>query len=388
MSNAIDPALFRETLGHYPTGVAVVTAVAEDGTPMGMVVGTFSSVSLDPPLIAFFPASSSSSFKQLRTARAFAVNVLAADQEALCRQFAISGADKYAGVRWRPGPLGSPVLEGAVSWIECTFEQISEAGDHYIVLGRVHDLAVERSTLPLLFFQGGYGQFSPGSFIAAPDPDLIQAAQLAETIRSQVEDLSAEFTVNCSVLVKIGGDSVQVLAANQGSVAEPLPLGHRQPIIPPFGANFLVDAAPADVEEWLRLAPDASQDRRDLNRALLDKVRMRGYSVLTAEPELVQRHQAALSAFELSHRLPRQERAVQQATSELADHFCLDLLPGHRYDLASIVAPIPTEADLPPMAIRISGLPTPLWAEQIESWAAQLKRVAVTAAAAIEGTLR
>jgi flavin reductase (DIM6/NTAB) family NADH-FMN oxidoreductase RutF len=388
MSRSIDPALFRETLGHYPTGVAVVTAVAGEGPPMGMVVGTFSSVSLDPPLIAFFPASSSSSFKQLRTARAFAVNVLAADQEALCRQFAVSGADKYDGVRWRPGPLGSPVLEGAVSWIECTFEQIREAGDHYIVLGRVHDLAVERSTLPLLFFQGGYGQFAPGSFIAAPDPDLIQAAQLAETIRSQVEDLSAEFAVNCSVLVKIGTDSVQVLAANRGAVAEPLPLGHRQPIIPPFGANFLVDAAPGEVEEWLRLAPDASQDRRDLNRALLEKVREHGYSVLTAEPELVQRHQAALSAFELSHRLPRQERAVQQATSELADHFCLDLRPGHRYDLASIVAPIPTEADLPPMAIRISGLPTPLWAEQIESWARQLKRVAATAAAALAGSLR
>ncbi|HEY0934330.1 MAG TPA: flavin reductase family protein [Trebonia sp.] len=385
MSNAIDPARFRETLGHYPTGVAVVTAVAEDGTPVGLVVGTFSSVSLDPPLVAFFPASGSSSFKQLRTARAFVVNVLAADQEPLCRQFATSGADKFDGVLWRPGPLGSPVLDGAVSWIECTFEQIREAGDHYIVLGLVHALAVERSVLPLLFFQGGYGQFSPGSFIAAPDPDLIQAAQLAETIRSEVEDLSAEFEVNCSVLVKIGGDSVQVLAASQGSVAEPLPLGHRQPIIPPFGANFLVKAMPAEVEEWLRRAPDDSQVRRDLNRALLDKVRERGYSVLTAGPELLRRHRAALSAFELSHRLPRQERAVQQATSELADHFCPDLQPGHRYDLASIVVPISLRADLPPMAIQVSGLPTSLWTEQIECWARKLKRVAAAAAVAMDG---
>ena len=385
MSNAIDPALFRETLGHYPTGVAVVTAVAADGTPVGMVVGTFSSVSLAPPLIAFFPAGSSSSFRQLRTARAFAVNVLAADQEPLCRQFAASGADKYDGVRWRPGPLGSPVLEGAVSWIECTFERVQEAGDHYIVLGRVHELAVERSTLPLLFFQGGYGQFSPGSFIAAPDPDLIQAAQLAESIRYQVANLSAEFEVDCSVLVRIGGDSVQVLAVNRGRVAEPLPLGHRQPIIPPFGANFLVDATPAEVEEWLQRSPDDSQARRDLNRALLDKVRMHGYSVLTAGPELLQRHQAALSASELSHRLPRQERAVQQATSELADHFCPELLPGHRYDLASIVVPLATRAGLPPMAIRMSGLPTSLRTEQIECWARLLKRVAATAAAAMDG---
>jgi flavin reductase (DIM6/NTAB) family NADH-FMN oxidoreductase RutF len=381
-SKAIDPALFRETLGHYPTGVAAVTAVAGDGKPVGMVVGTFSSVSLDPPLIAFFPASSSKSFKQLRSAAAFAVNVLAADQEPLCRRLSTSDADKFDGVRWRPGPLGSPILEGVVSWIECTFEQIREAGDHYVVLGRVHELAVERSTLPLLFFQGGYGQFSPGSFIAAPDPDLIQAAQLAATIRSQVEGLSAEFAVDCSVLVKIGGDSVQVLTANQGSVAEPLPLGHRQPVIPPFGANFMVNATPDEVEEWLRRAPDDSPIRRDVNRALLDKVRARGYSVLTAEPELLQRHEAALSAFELSH-LPRQERAVQQATSELADHFCPDLLPGHRYDLASIVVPIPTRADLPPMAIRMTGLPGSLPTEQIESLTDGLKRVAATAATAM-----
>jgi flavin reductase (DIM6/NTAB) family NADH-FMN oxidoreductase RutF len=385
-SEVIDPALFRETLGHYPTGVAAVTAVSGDGKPVGMVVGTFSSVSLDPPLIAFFPAGSSKSFRQLRTSRAFAVNVLAADQEPLCRRLSTSEADKFDGVRWRPGPLGSPILEGAVSWVECTFEQIREAGDHYVVLGRVHELAVERSTLPLLFFQGGYGQFSPGSFVAAPDPDLIQAAQLAATIRSQVEDLSAEFAVNCSVLAKIDGDSVQVLAVGQGSVAEPLPLGHRQPIIPPFGANFMVNATPDEVEEWLRRAPDDSRIRRDVNRALLDKVRERGYSVLTAEPELLQRHEAALSAFELSHRLPRQERAVQQATSELAAHFCPDLLPGRRYDLASIVVPISTRADLPPMAIRMTGLPASLPTEQIESLTGGLKRVAAAAAAAMNNT--
>jgi flavin reductase (DIM6/NTAB) family NADH-FMN oxidoreductase RutF len=384
MYQAIDPVLFRETLGHYPTGVAVVTAVTDNGSPVGMVVGTFSSVSLDPPLIAFFPASTSKSFGQLRCARTFAVNVLAADQEPLCRRLATGGADKFDGVRWRPGPLGSPILEGAVSWIECTFEQIREAGDHYIVLGRVHELAVERSTLPLLFFQGGYGNFSPGSFIAAPDPDLIQAAQLAETIRSQVEDLSTEFAVNCGVLVKIGADAVQVLAANQASVAEPFPLGHRQPIIPPLGAVFLVNSPPAEVDEWLRRAPDDSQDRRDLYRALLDRVRERGYSLLVAEPELLRRHQAVLSAFELSHRLPRQERAVRQATAELADLFCPDLVPGGRYDLASIVVPVSIRAGLPQLAIRVTGLPASLPTEQIESWTRRLKRVA----AAMSGTLR
>src|SRR4051812_1520426 len=111
MTTHIDAVRFRETLGNYPTGVAVVTAVAADGNPAGMVVGTFSSVSLDPPLIAFFPARTSGSFARLRTAQAFCVNVLASDQEPLCRRLATGGADKFDGIRWTPGPLGSPILE-------------------------------------------------------------------------------------------------------------------------------------------------------------------------------------------------------------------------------------------------------------------------------------
>jgi flavin reductase (DIM6/NTAB) family NADH-FMN oxidoreductase RutF len=376
MSKDIDPALFRETLGHYPTGVAVVTAIAEDGKPVGMVVGTFSSVSMDPPLIAFYPMSNSRSFAQLRNATAFCINVLASDQEAFCRRFATAGEAKFDGVQWRPGPLRSPILDGAVSWIECTFEDVREAGDHFIVLGRVQDLAIARSTLPLLFFQGGYGRFSPGSFIATPDPELIQAAQLAESMRSDVERLSEEFGVNCSVLAKIRWDAVQVLAANQSPVDEPFPLGHRQPLIPPFGAVFMAHAPEADVDEWLRRAPDHSDERRDLNRAQLDSVRERGYSLLAAGPEVLRRHQAILSEFELSDRLPRREREVLAVTSEMADFFFTDLIPGERYNLANVVVLVATREGLPPMALRITGLPQSVDTEQVETWIGALKRVA------------
>lgn len=378
MSTDIDPALFRETLGHYPTGVAVVTAIADDGNPVGMVVGTFSSVSMDPPLIAFYPMSNSRSFAQLRDASAFCINVLASDQESFCRRFATAGESKFHGVDWRPAPLGSPILDGAVSWLECTFEDVREAGDHFIVLGRVRDLAVERSTLPLLFFQGGYGRFSPGSFIATPDPELIQAAQLAESMRSDVEQLAGEFGVNCSVLAKIRWDAVQVLAANRSLVDEPFPLGHRQPLIPPFGAVFMANAAEGDIDEWLRRASDHGDERRDLNHAQLDSVRDRGYSLLAAGPEVLRRHQAVLSEFELSDRLPRREREVLAVTSELADFFFTDLVPGERYNLANVVVLVATGAGLPPMALRITGLPQSVDTEQVETWITALKRVAAT----------
>jgi flavin reductase (DIM6/NTAB) family NADH-FMN oxidoreductase RutF len=379
VSAEIDPALFRETLGHYPTGVAVVTAITAEGNPAGMVVGTFSSVSLDPPLVAFFPTSSSRSFALLRTGTSFCINVLASDQESLCRRFATAGANKFDGVNWRSGPLGAPILDGVVSWIECTFDDIREAGDHFIVLGRVEDLAVERSTLPLLFFQGGYGRFSPGSFIAAPDPELIQAAQLAETIRSQVEQLSVEYGVNCSVLAKIRWDSVQVLAANRSTIAEPFPLGHRQPLIPPFGAVFMVNATDEEIDDWLGRAEDPSAQQRSANLGVLDKIRELGYSILTATPAAVQRHEALLSAFEESDRLPRHERAVRHATSELATFFSPDLIPGERYDLANVVVLMDTKEGLPPMALRMTGLPGSVSTAQVESWIDSLRRVAAVA---------
>lgn len=379
MPNEIDRAQIRETLGHYPTGVAVVTAVTSDGSPVGMVVGTFSSVSVEPPLIAFYPMEGSRSFAQIRAAKAFCVNVLASDQEQFCRRFATAGDRKFDGVVWRPGRLGSPILDDAVAWVECTFEDVREAGDHFIVLGRVDALAVQRSTLPLLQFQGGYGRFSPGSFIAAPDPELIQAAQLAEAMRSRVEEISEQFGVNCSVLARIGWDAVQVLASNRASEDEPFPLGHRQPLIPPFGAVFLAQAPEADVEQWLRRASDHGDERRELNRVQLEQVRECGYSLLAAGPEIRRRHQAVLTDFEESDGLPQQERVVRMVTAELANFFFTDLRPGERYDLANVVVLLPPRNGIPLMALRMTGLPTGASADQVERWIRALRIVGESA---------
>lgn len=379
MDQAIDSALFRETLGHYPTGVAVVTAISDDGNPAGMIVGTFTSVSMDPPLVAFFPTRNSGSFSYVRRAPAFCVNVLASDQEPVCRQLAAGGADKFDDIPWHPGPLGSPILADAVSWVECTFEEIREAGDHLIVLGRVHHLGVQRPTLPLLFFQGGYGRFSPGSFIAAPDPELILATRLAETIRSQVESLGVEFALNCSVLAQIRDDGVQVLAAGPDSLPESFPLGHRTPIVPPVGAAFFVDAPDAKVDEWLARCPDDGRDLAGLSRALLDRLRVQGYSLLISAPDILERHHAAVSAFELNERLPRDERSVRQVTAELLDLYDPELVAGQEYDVESIVVPVFTPPEYPRIAVRLTGFAGMVSAEDIQAMVDGLTRVAAEA---------
>lgn len=158
---AIDPLEYRRTLGSYPTGVVLVTGATDDG-PVGLAIGSFSSVSLDPPLVGFLPDKGSTSWPRIDATGSFCVNVLAADQLAACRAFASKEGDKYASVTWRTAVTGSPVIDGVLAWMDCTIERVDDAGDHWFVLGRIQEMAVEREDAgPLLFFRGRYGDFNP-----------------------------------------------------------------------------------------------------------------------------------------------------------------------------------------------------------------------------------
>ena len=156
---SIDPADFRNVLGHFPTGVTAVTAVHED-RPVGMAIGSFTSVSLDPPLVAFLPGKTSTSWQAIREAGSFCVNVMGSDRMAVCGVMASKADDKFGDVDWRPGPTGSPIIEGSIAYIDCTIDAIHDGGDHDIVVGRVVELTVMDSKDPLVFFQGSYGTFS------------------------------------------------------------------------------------------------------------------------------------------------------------------------------------------------------------------------------------
>ncbi|MET9610355.1 flavin reductase family protein [Streptomyces sp. NPDC006512] len=147
----------KAVLSSFCTGVAVITACGSDGRPAGMAVQSFSSVSLDPPLVCFCPARTSATWPRIRAAGAFAVNILAADQEELCRRFAVTGGDKFAGVPWRPGAGGAPLLDGVLATVECALEDVLDGGDHLIALGRVTAPAARRDGAPLLYFRRSYG---------------------------------------------------------------------------------------------------------------------------------------------------------------------------------------------------------------------------------------
>ncbi len=156
----IDPGHFRQVLGSYPTGVCAITATGSDGKPVGMVVGTFTSVSLDPPLVGFLPDKSSSTWPLIEAAGHFCVNVLGSDQQQICRQLASKGADKFAGLDYAQSGHGMPIIAEAIAQIECTLHAVLEAGDHWFVLGRVVSLGTPREADPMLFHRGKYGGFA------------------------------------------------------------------------------------------------------------------------------------------------------------------------------------------------------------------------------------
>ncbi|MHB8692524.1 MAG: flavin reductase family protein [Solirubrobacteraceae bacterium] len=154
---------FRSVLGHLPTGVTVVTAMAADG-PAGMAANSVTSVSLDPPLILLCPAKSSGTWPSIKAAGGFCVNVLGSEHEELCRRFACKGADRFTGVPVH-ARHGAPALDEAVAWIDCEIDAEHDAGDHTIVVARVLAVAAAEGVQPLVFFQGKYGQFNARSVI-------------------------------------------------------------------------------------------------------------------------------------------------------------------------------------------------------------------------------
>jgi 3-hydroxy-9,10-secoandrosta-1,3,5(10)-triene-9,17-dione monooxygenase reductase component len=156
-SSSVAQAELRTVLGHFASGVVVVTGATSAG-PGGFTCQSFFSLSLDPPLVAFAPGVTSTSWPAIEATGSCTVNVLSEEQEALARSFSRSGTDKFAGVGWSAGATGAPRLDHALAWLDCRLERVLDGGDHHIAVARVVELGSRRGD-PLLFYRGGFGTF-------------------------------------------------------------------------------------------------------------------------------------------------------------------------------------------------------------------------------------
>jgi flavin reductase (DIM6/NTAB) family NADH-FMN oxidoreductase RutF len=151
-----DARTFRDALGCFATGVTIITAMTADGTPIGLTANSFTSVSLDPPLLLVCVANNASSAPVLQQAERFAVNVLQIGQQPTSNRFAGKGEDRFANTPWEVGEFGTPVLTGSLSSFECARDAVHDGGDHFILVGRVLKAMFEPRRDPLLYFRGKY----------------------------------------------------------------------------------------------------------------------------------------------------------------------------------------------------------------------------------------
>jgi len=378
---AINETWYREVMGHYPTGVVAVTGTADDGEPIGMVVGTFASVSLDPPLVSFMPARISETFQRLRTASAYCINVLAFDQLELCRTMASRRRDKFDFVSWSTSPLGAPVLDDAVAHIHCVPSRSVEAGDHYVELCEVKAMDVSRPVTPLLFFQGGYGGFSPQTMSAKTDAELIAAVRLSEVARPQIERLARQVGCEAAVLVAVGEEDLMTTASAYGDGVEMRePIGQRIPLIPPIGETYVAWSGDAVVERWLARAADQSEDALSNHRKRLAAVRDQGWAMARVGPEGGVGYAGLLGAlreYSAGALTPARARAVRAVIAESGYFYdTAELDDAMTYDLGSLGVPVMNPGGSASLVLRLMQLPQGASAGEVRGWVEELMSAA------------
>lgn len=387
--SAPDMRQFRDVIGHYPTGVVIVTGIDASGAPVGLVIGSFASASLDPPMVLFLPMKTSRTFAHLQTGSSYCINVLSADQEHLCRRF--SGRTKqgngFHGVGWHPAPSGAPILDGAVAWIDCTPHDLLDCGDHYIAVGAVQDLGVQSAKLPLLFFQSGYGRFARQSLVLSAVPDLVTSIRRAAAIRPVVEAVASEVGAECSVLAAIAGNSVFVDGVPAPGSVGPA-LGMHTPIVPPLATLFVGHPGAPDDVEWLSslggLAEDVVVDAaRQLARA-----RERGWSLMLHGVEHERAElESAVADFMAPSSTPASERRLHTLMREMsACHEPAELRDDATYDVLRISVPVHGDGGSVVLVLRLADLPRRAAGAQVRDWIRRLQCAADTAAQRIAAT--
>ena len=372
--NAWDPLTFRRVLGHFPSGVAAITSRGPEGRPIGMVVSSFTSVSLDPPLVAFLPAKTSTSWRLIRANGAFCVNVLGADQESICRQIAGRG-NKFEGVAWSADASGLPALAGAVAWIACDIEAVHDAGDHDIAVGRVRHLDVDDSVVPLLFFQGGYGRFASSSISAITEADIVEHLRLVHDLHPRMREASVELGVEVLV-IGLAGDQLVILATSGHPDAARLPtrVGQRMPFVPPLGGAI---AAFTDPEAWLDRGKLDDDSRAQL-RSGVERTRERGWSATVSSANSMELDGALL---QMSPHLPTPEHmeAARRAVNDLGVGYEPESIePGQEYPLRSVTVPVLGADGTARLVITAFGLPPSSSLDDLERYVEHLRDLAGT----------
>ncbi len=380
IDRVIDKGLFREVMGHYPTGVAVVTGRADDGELLALVVGTFSSVSLEPPLVSFMPMKTSKSFDKLRRCDSVCINILGGEQEELVSTIARRWENKFDGIDWFASPSGDPVLEQSVAWIDARITNTVDAGDHWIVLCGVDDMAVTNPVAPLIYFQGGYGSFVSTSLMARMDHEILDEIQDAEIARPHVEALAQHIGCEVILYTAISRDEMAtVLSAVGPGVERENGLARRIPIVPPIGDSIVFDLSGDEQEQWLANARGVDESVKEHYRQRITFLRTHGYVLSLLPQEGIAAYDPMCEAtrrYESSRLTPRQERDIRASIVEsTVDYRPRELDAEGRYNVGSVVLPVRDRDGNHTLTLRLAQLPMRASGAVVAEWISKAESV-------------
>lgn len=382
--DVLDGARLREVMGHYPTGVVVVTGRTSAGEIQAMVVGTFSSVSLDPPLVSFMPMRTSRTFERLRDCESLCINIVGGGDEETVGQIARRWENKLEGIGWRALPSGAPVLDAAIAWLETSIAQIVEAGDHWIVLCAVHEVQVNDPAPPLIFLQGGYGTFVCSSLVARLDHSMAPIAEALAGLRPGVEQLARRIGCEVTVFTEVGQDEMAaVISAAAPGESHSTNLASRIPLVPPLGDSVVFDRGPEAQERWLRRLGKVDDAVVDRCRHRLDFLREEGWAMALLPDGAADAAGAyravdeAAREYDSRNVTPARERRVRDAIAATEiDYTPRVPEPDGIYNVASIVVPMRDAAGGTTLTVRLARLPLRATGAQVRSWVDDAVRLA------------
>lgn len=367
----IDASLFRDVMKSYPTGVVAVTTTDADEEPLGMIVGTFTMVSFEPPLVAFLPDKGSSTFPKILDTGRFCVNILGAHQEDVCRQLAFKDEEKFASIEWSKSAHGTPRIRGSVAWIECDILNVYEAGDHYIVVGDVKEIIGENVRPPLLFYRGGFGRFASTSLIAPAEIDILKPLQLVDQGRQQIVGLAEDLSVECLVMTAVGVQLVLLSSAVAGTEQSQQRSGQRMPFLAPIAAPLIAWGGHEEIERWgIHLSNAMSSEEK---RALIERVRERGWSIVLHSQEQL-RFEKAIGDLPLDGALKTQSAELLAAFEGLSldGYEPSEIDANESYRVRYISAPVFDEDGTAVLLLSLYQLPEWMSGDEIYQYADRL----------------
>ncbi|MCT4333139.1 flavin reductase [Paracoccus sp. YLB-12] len=384
-ATAVTSSQFRDVLGNFPTGVVAVTGIDDAGQPIGMILGSFGSVSLDPPLVSFMPAKSSSSWARLAGCKHYCINILGASQEDICRVLASKSADKFQDVAFTASSCGDPMIIGSLAHIHCRPVTVHDAGDHDIVVCQVDDLSAASPGTPLLFYRGGFGTFTSQSLLSS-ETALMDKVRLLDRIRDLPESLAQELDTEVSAVALFNEEIVLIGSYGRSRAVDfPSRVGQHLPFMPPIGGVFASWCSPELQAMWLANAGAAGSPERAVATDTIKQIRRRGFAMGLGHEHSLAWEQAAYWKSAGDPKVTSAELRRRIAAT-LHHYNPASLCDAEEHEFHFAQAPIFDAQSEVQLALTLWGPPGSMPVKNINVWTARLLDATKLATERIGGT--